>query len=61
MDLYSQLRTLNQEDTRIKEDEFDKLNDIMAEDDSMINNMYELNTLNFAVRKLTYIIREDTE
>ena len=62
MDLYSQLQTLNQEDDRIKEDEFDKLNKMSAgmTEDTMIGMMRKMNNLNSAVRRLATVI-ENTD
>ena len=56
--LVDQLRTLNNVDARIKEEEFDKLDKISdgMTQDSMINMMHKMNNLNDAVRKLTLII-----
>ena len=50
---------MNQEDDRIKEDEFDKLNKMSAgmTEDSMINMMHKMNNLNSAVRRLTTVIK----
>lgn len=58
MMLVDQLRTLNNVDARIKEEEFDKLDKISdgMTQDSMINMMHKMNNLNDAVRKLTLII-----
>lgn len=56
--LVDQLRTLNNVDARIKEEEFDKLDKISdgMTQDSMISMMHKMNNLNDAVRKLTLII-----
>ena len=58
MMLVDQLRTLNNVDARIKEEEFDKLDKISdgMTQDSMISMMHKMNNLNDAVRKLTLII-----